>query len=273
MKDQDTTLPATQLASSLLNISAIQRGLSDIQTSPFTHCVINDFFQPDVAVELANEFDAYDSSNWYVYNNSIEHKKTNNRWIDFPAKTYEAFAYLNSPEFVQLMSDSFDSHLYPDPGLHGGGWHIHGQGGNLNPHLDYSMHPKMGLQRKLNIIIYLSQELNTDNGGHLGLYGNESDERPGELIREVEPIFNRAIIFDTTMNSWHGMSRPLNVPPGIYRKSFAVYYLQPFEGDVNTRSRALFAPREHQKGNTEVLDTIRVRSDAKAFHQAYRTQK
>jgi len=32
---------------------------------------------------------------------------------------------------------------------------MHAAGGNLNPHLDYSIHPKMGLQRKLNVIIYL----------------------------------------------------------------------------------------------------------------------
>jgi hypothetical protein len=55
-----------------------------------------------------------------------------------------------------MLSKKLDLFLYPDPGLHGGGWHMHGAGGNLNPHLDYSIHPKSGLMRKLNIIIYLS---------------------------------------------------------------------------------------------------------------------
>ena len=49
--------------------------------------------------------------------------------------------------------------LFIDPGLHGGGWHIHSNKGNLNPHLDYSIHPKMDIQRRLNLIVYLEIKL------------------------------------------------------------------------------------------------------------------
>lgn len=243
--------------------------LDKIEKLPFTHCVIDDFFETKVAEKLSDEFDDYFSEKWYFYNNQIEHKKTNNKWIDFPELTYAVFAYLNSSDFTQLLSDKFKTHLYPDPGLHGGGWHIHGKGGNLNPHLDYSKHPKMGIQRKLNIIIYLSKELIESHGGHLGLYSNDSHETPGDLIKEFAPKFNRAIIFDTTQNSWHGMSRPLNVPDGVYRKSMAIYYLKEFEGVVEERSRALFAPRIDQLNDAAVLETIKIRSDAKIFHKAY----
>ena len=33
---------------------------------------------------------------------------------------------------------------------------MHGTGGNLNVHKDYSVHPKLGLRRKLNLI-YISK--------------------------------------------------------------------------------------------------------------------
>lgn len=155
------------------------------------------------------------------------------------------------------------------------GLHIHGKGGNLNPHLDYSIHPKLGLQRKLNIIVYLSPDLvPEEHGGHLGLWSASKDKKSiGELVIEVPPTFNTAVIFDTTQDSWHGMSRILSQPEAIYRKSLAVYYLcQPYEG-ASIRGRALFAPRENQKGDPEIEELIRKRSDINASLDVYRTKK
>ena len=149
---------------------------------------------------------------------------------------------------------------------------MHGTGGNLNPHLDYSIHPKCGLQRKLNIIIYLSKDLRPSrHKGHLGLWNHDGiTNQPKELVREVAPVFNRAIIFDTTQHSWHGMSQQLQVPKGIYRKSLAVYYLtEPKQ--VESHQRAIYAPRETQKNDKKVLKMIEIRKDVKKSHKIYKT--
>jgi hypothetical protein len=162
--------------------------------------------------------------------------------------------------------------LYSDQGLHGGGWHIHGTGGNLNPHLDYSIHPKLGLQRKLNVIVYVSSGLETRHGGHLGLWEHDpATNRPGKLVREIEPKFRRAVIFDTSQNSWHGMSRGLTQPEGIYRKSLATYFLCEPAKDSDPRGRALFAPREEQKGDAGIEDLIKARSGVASSEKVYRT--
>ena len=65
----------------------------------------------------------------------------------------------------------------------------------LNPHLDYSLHPKLYLQRKLNIIIYISKLWKENWGGGLGL--ENDNNQPGKLEKTIIPKFNRAIIFDT----------------------------------------------------------------------------
>ena len=75
--------------------------------------------------------------------------------------------------------------LISDPGLNGGGWHIHKQGGKLNTHLDYSLHPKLVLQRKINIIIYLNSCWKKNWGGNLGLWGNGSSKFPGKTFPSV----------------------------------------------------------------------------------------
>ena len=112
---------------------------------------------------------------------------------------------LCSNEFVSILSNiAIDSsELKADIGLHGGGLHIHGPGGKLNVHMDYSLHPKLKLQRKLNLLIYMTPDWNSIWGGSLGLYGNENDIAPGELIQEILPVFNRAILFDVTKRFHH----------------------------------------------------------------------
>ncbi len=238
---------------------------------PFDHWVLDGFFESNIAFGLERDFLGYEDPSWFFYDNAIEHKKALNNWGKFPSLTYRVFDELCSPKFVDALSRLVGVSLVADPGLHGGGWHIHGDGGNLNPHLDYSIHPKLRMQRKINIIIYLSSELQEHHGGHLGLWRHdESMNGPGELVKEVEPRFNRAVIFDTTQNSWHGMSRQLSQPKGVFRKSLAVYYLtEPADG-ASMRERALFAPRQAQSGDEGVRDLIRMRADSSSFATVYR---
>ncbi len=229
---------------------------------PFHHCIVDGFISDDYLESLSKEFLSYDSEKWFVYKNALEHKKALNDWNAFPPTTYKLFSYLNSPEFVDFLGNLLQVKLYPDNGLHGGGWHIHGKGGILNPHLDYNIHPKLGLKRKINIIIYFSNTLTEENGGHLGLWNHDDKSNgPGTIQSEITPKFNRAVIFDTTQNSWHGISRKLDVPDGVFRKSFAIYYLcEPSDGD-DMRYRALYAPTEDQKGNEEIISLIKKRAD------------
>lgn len=237
---------------------------------PFDHCVIDNFFMPNVAEDLEKDFPDFESIEWYSYKNKIEDKKTLNDWNKFPSLTTKVFNELMSPTFLKILEKTVCSHLYIDPSLHGGGWHIHGPGGNLNPHLDYIVHPKLKLLRKLNIIIYLSSTLNENDGGHLGFWNtNANNFGPGNLQSEVFPKFNRAVLFDTTQNSWHGMSKPLANYHGVLRKSLAIYYLTDPSKDVDKRERALFAPRENQKGDKEIQELIETRSDSNRFHTVY----
>lgn len=256
-----------------INIEKLREALKSFKGAmPFDHCVIDDFFDIETAKQLEQEFLAYDNPKWFYYKNAIEDKKALNDWNAFPPLTYAVFSELISEKITDTLSESLGTKVFRDAGLHGGGWHIHGPGGNLNPHLDYSIHPKLGLQRKLNIIIYLSSTIEEQHGGHLGFWSHdEKTSGPGELKTSFSPKFNRAVLFDTTQNSWHGLSNPLIQPDGIYRKSFAVYYLIEPKGNVDTRQRALFAPREEQRTDESVQALIRTRADAQAFAKAYRT--
>lgn len=238
---------------------------------PFPHLVIDNFFDISVANKLESEFPPFESDVWHTYNNAIEMKKLCNNWNKFPNLTYQVFHYLNSEEFVKFLSKNFlnKTNLYSDYGLNGGGWHIHAKGGKLNTHLDYSLHPKIKKQRKLNLIVYLNSNWEIAWKGSLGLWDNASNKRPGKLIKEVPPLFNRAVIFDTTCNSWHGLPTPLACPDNEYRKSIAVYYLTDPPMNIDQRGKALFAPTKEQENNQKVLNLIKKRSNIKTAESVY----
>ncbi len=237
---------------------------------PFNYVVIDDFFQPAIAQGLAAEFPEFDSPVWAEYNNAIEIKKLCNRWDSFPKLTYSVFSYLNSPKFVESMGTLIDGKLFPDPGLNGGGWHTHKAGGKLNTHLDYSIHPKLGLERRINIIIYVQPDWKPEYGGALGLWAvNDAGDGPGKLEVEVPCLFNRAVIFDTSQNSWHGLPEPVRSPEGTNRNSIAAYFLCEPRAGASERGKALFAPFGDQVKDDAILELIRLRSQVSTSASVY----
>ncbi len=224
---------------------------------PFPHLVIDNFFDEETATLLSAEFPAYESDAWNGnYRNPLEIKKTCNVWDRFPALTYSVIHRLNSLNVMEAKGD---------PGLHGGGWHIHKRGGRLNPHIDYSIHPKLGLQRKYNLLVYLTEGWEESWGGHFGLW----NKVPGNPVKTVVPLFNRAVIFDTTLN-YHGLATEVKCPPGICRKSIAMYYLIEKEEHARTHQRALFTAtmeqleKEDQSlGDSFLKELIKRRSEIK----------
>ena len=210
-------------------------------STPFDHWVIDNFLDSVDAEKLSKEFINYDSSQDVVhYQGWIAEKKTCNVWNRFPPLTYKTFSNLLSLDFVtHLSAITGITPLYPDIGLHGGGWHMHKAGGNLALHLDYSIHPKTQLQRKLNLIVYLEEDYKPEWGGGLEFWSHdEENNRPLEKVKVVEPVFNRAVLFDTTQNSWHGFPQPITSPEGKMRKSFAVYYMTDITSTAVERYKA-----------------------------------
>lgn len=241
------------------------------KAQPFHHVVIDDFLKKDVIASLADEFPLFDDEVWHTYNNPLEVKKTCNDWNKFGKATYNFFHIFNKQETSQKLAEALGLtyELFPDPGLNGGGMHIHKAGGKLNTHLDYSVHPKLALQRRINIIIYLNKDWDTSWNGALGFWGNESQRQPGDLIKKIDPIYNRAVIFDTSMNSWHGLPEPVRCPANNARKSLAIYYLSSITHTATDRHRALFSPSDEQKGSKEIEELIRMRSGLETSKDTY----
>ena len=85
----------------------------------------------------------------------------------------------------------------------------------------------------------------------------------------ITPIFNRAIIFDTTQKSWHGVS-VVRAPNKIYRKSIAIYYVCKPSKNADPRSRALYAPTQNQLKSPKIKKLIKLRSKNSTVSKVYK---
>lgn len=240
--------------------------ISEICHEPFDHVVIDNFISDIEAEQLSKEFPNYNSQIWstygYTYDSPIEKKRTIRDWKAFPPNTYQFFLKLCSKKMSNFIESLFNckNEIFPDYGLHGAGWHTHKSGDHLNIHLDYSIHPFANLQRKYNLILYLTPNWNNSWGGSLEFWSHDfKNNKPNEKIKTINNIYKRAVIFDTTQNSWHGISEPINCPENIFRKSIAMYFLTNPDTSAEKRKRALYAPLDNQKYNPDILELIRRR--------------
>ena len=69
-------------------------------------------------------------------------------------------------------------------------------------------------------MLYLTPNWQEEWGGNLELWDTDMSSK----IKDVLPIQNRAVIFNTTTKSFHGHPHPLQCPNDIYRYSIALYY-------------------------------------------------
>ena len=258
-----------------INLKNLNKSLKGFYSKkPFPYAVIDNFFKTDIAHKLEKEFPDYNDKNLHEYKNYCEVKKTSNSWNLFPPLTYKIFSLLNSSKITDYIANKLRlTKVFPDYGLHGGGWHLMSHKGRLNPHLDYFIHPKASLQRKFNLIVFLSKGWKKNWGGETCFYyqNKNNNKVPGTISTKIYPKFNRAIFFDVSKNSWHGVLQPKKK---VTRNIMAVYYLiNPPKKDSSERKKALYAPTEKQKSNKKILNFIKLRSSSKHFSKVYKFKK
>jgi Rps23 Pro-64 3,4-dihydroxylase Tpa1-like proline 4-hydroxylase len=110
--------------------------------------------------------------------------------------------------------------LLPDPHMQGGGIHQIHRGGFLRVHADFNKHPKFGLDRRLNLLLYLNKDWQEEYGGEIELWSRDM----ARCERRILPTARRCLIFSTLSDSYHGHPHPLTCPEGMTRKSIAMYY-------------------------------------------------
>lgn len=198
---------------------------------PFPHIVIDDFLSAAHVSELNRKFP--DPS--VKRRMGVKHVPVNiegggeaqlgKEWLSRESLVDVAFRRLywelNCGTFIGwLQALTGIQGLLADPHLLGGGVHRTKPGGYLKVHADFNKHPNFGLDRRLNLLIYLNENWLPEYGGNLELWPEDLQQ----CAKSIEPIAGRCVIFSTTSTSFHGHPHPLTCPPDRDRRSIALYY-------------------------------------------------
>jgi Rps23 Pro-64 3,4-dihydroxylase Tpa1-like proline 4-hydroxylase len=237
-----------------------------INNKPFPHIIIQNFLKKDIIENVYNSFPEFDD-NWWVYNNPIEVKYSNDKISNFDPIIQKVFSELSTTEMIKkLQKLTGIDNLEIDPTIHGAGLHMHPRNGRLMMHLDYEKHPTLkNKQRRINIILYLSKDWKREWNGSTELW----DSNMKNKIKESNVIFNNALIFQTNEQSWHGIPEKILCPENVFRKSLAYYYVSPLINKSNKnkvgsnsngfREKAAFSLRPSDKKDERILKLLSIR--------------
>lgn len=188
---------------------------------PFPHAVIDDFLPPEVCARLADEFPSSHQIDWVQFQEAASIKSASKCAEDLPPYIRSILFEFNSVPFLRFLECLTGiEKLISDPYFEGGGLHRIERGGFLKIHADFNRHPTLGLDRRINALLFLNRDWREEWGGHLELW-NRSMTR---CVRKVTPVLNRCVIFNTTDHAYHGHPDKLDSPPGVSRRSLALYY-------------------------------------------------
>ncbi len=212
---------------------AIERAPSYRVAVPFPHTVIDGLVPDDVIAGVLAEFPGLDDAAWTRHHDRHQLKLQGHRRELHGPLTRQIIDQFMSAEFLAFLETLTGIEgLITDPSMLGGGLHQTGPGGYLNIHTDQTYEPRLRLQRRVNMILYLNRDWSSSYGGDLELW--DADRR--SCVTTIAPVAGRMVVFNTDVPSWHGHPQPLHCPIGTSRRSVALYY---FTSPVGTTRSGL----------------------------------
>lgn len=177
---------------------------------PFPHIILDDFLEKNYYSKLdSNLLKNNYFSGGKKFNSSVEDNKQISLNESLPDFILRITDYLNSDSWVEtLQSLTGISQLSATKvgNTKLANYHEMGSDGFLGSHVDHSSDPITGYPHVLNVILYLSSDWESKYGGAT-LFYNKNGKK---ILKKVEYMPNRAVIFLHTPYSFHGVERLRN---------------------------------------------------------------
>jgi Rps23 Pro-64 3,4-dihydroxylase Tpa1-like proline 4-hydroxylase len=209
-----------EFAKKLENLAKEKAG-GYINGKPFPHICLDDFLPVEAAEAALKDFPEPKVLPWIEFNQPTQRKLAFDSVEKLPSSVRNVLYFLNSRpmlKFLETLTGIKD--IISDPYYSGGGLHQIKPGGNLEVHADFNRHPKLKLDRRINVLVYMNKDWKEEYGGNFELWNKDMTAAEQKIL----PLFNRCAIFSTTSTSFHGHPTPLSCPPDRTRKSMATYY-------------------------------------------------
>jgi hypothetical protein len=193
-----------------------------LTAAPFPHVVIDGLIPEYLLDKVVGESpEPHEREDWIRADRADAVKLSiSHDWLLGPT-TRHLLNQFNAAVFIEFLERLTGiSGLIPDPHYFGGGLHQIERGGFLKIHADFNRHGRLKLDRRINVLLYLNRDWQEAWGGQLELWNDAMTHK----AKAISPVFNRMVVFATTDIAFHGHPDPLRCPPGIRRRSLALYY-------------------------------------------------
>lgn len=220
---------------------AVTRAPEYRAAQPFPHIALDNFLPEGLARDLSAAFPMEADESWTERDNANNRRRFQQDETRVPRKLREMLREMNSRQFVLFVETLTGiQSLIPDPYFIGGGVHMSTTGDFLKIHADFNWHHKLQAFRRVNALLYLSDDWKPEWQGALELWDRDMT-RP---MVSIYPAFNRLVVFSTGEFSHHGQRLPNLCPPGMHRKVLNLYYYtaRREDGDMDAPHFTLYRP-------------------------------
>lgn len=194
---------------------------------PFKCVCIDDFFQQECAENIVQDFPDFQQVVKADENGNERLKAVHENLSDISPFYSRLTDYFYSEAFHEVIRHitGIPDLRWGGESMYGGGTHENVNDAELDAHVDFNYDDRTKEHRRLNLPIYLNKEWQADWGGELELHSNPRAPKENQVTSFL-PLFNRAVIMETSEHSWHGFPR-IQLPDDkrhLSRKSLALYF-------------------------------------------------
>jgi len=187
---------------------------------PSPNIVLDKFVPERIAHELHRESNNIPEEYWTTFTRNGSHMKEC-RKLNHMAFARRFIEEMNSSQMLTWLEDLTGIQgLIPDPHLTGAGYSKSFNGDTLKIHNDFNWNDQLRLHRAVSFILYITPGWRPEYNGGLRFY-NETQQ---QVIKTVDCLFNRAMIWSYTPTNYHGYTDPIQCPSNMSRNTIRLFY-------------------------------------------------
>lgn len=189
-----------------------------IDKIPVPYTIIDNFLPTEIFEAVVTDIN--NINNYTVFSNDSSYRKECRDFTE--ASMLQTLSNsLQSSNFVKWVEAVTGiKKLISDPHLRGAGLSRVPTGNKLGLHTDFNWNNELQLNRKVNLILYLTPDWQSEWNGDLEFWNFENTE----CQVKIEPKANRLAIWNYDPRLVHGLSTALSMPIGTYRDNLIHFY-------------------------------------------------
>ena len=192
------------------------------EASPWPHLIIDNYIDDKLLTKILDDFPNLTSKKSKLNDYDVRSTTLNIKQQSKPIQ--DLYEILYGEEVCSLMDKlseykivrGLEKCLCENGDLRGAGIHQTGHGGFMKVHRDPNWHHEKKWLRPLSGLLFLNKNWKPENGGYLELW----DRNCKEVIKKIEPIYNRFVITSNDETTYHSVSLVSN----FIRKSICSFY-------------------------------------------------